>query len=158
MTAQARIQNEMKKMKENHSDELFAYPLENDFFNWHFTIKGAKNSEFEGGLYHGNLRLDNNYPSIKPEIQFYAPNGRFAVNTTLCILLNAVQDSKHWESNYTLINMLEALIYYMTIQESHSGGIADSIEKRKEYAKNSLEFKCEKCGLISEHIKGNNNK
>ena len=155
MTAQARIQNEMKIMKEKHSDEFFAYPLENDFFNWHFTIKGAKDTEFEGGLYHGNLHLESNYPSIKPEIQFFTPNGRFSINTNLCIHLNAVQDSKHWQSDWTLINMLEALIYYMTIQESHSGGIAESKEKRKEYAEISHEFKCDKCGLISEHIKGN---
>ena len=155
MTAQARIQNEMKMMMEKHTEEFFAYPLENDFFNWHFTIKGAKGSEFEGGFYHGNLHLENDYPSIKPEIKFFTPNGRFAVDTTLCILLNAVQNSKHWQSDWTLINMLEALIYYMTLQESHTGCIAESKEKRKEYAKNSLEFKCDKCGLISEHIKGN---
>ena len=97
-----------------------------------FYNKRRKKTKFEGGLYHGNLHLDNNYPSIKPEIQFFTPNGRFAVNTSLCILLNTVQDSKHWESGYTLINMLEALIYYMTIQESHSGGIADSKVKKKE--------------------------
>ena len=155
MTAQARIQNEMKIMKEQHTDEFFAYPLENDCFNWHFTIKGAKGSEFEGGLYHGNLHLENDYPSIKPEIQFYTPNGRFAINTSLCILLNAVKNSKHWQSDWTLINMLEALIYYMTLQESHTGSIAESKEKRIEYAKNSLEYKCNICGLISEHIKGN---
>ena len=62
--SQARIKNEIKLMMENHPDDLFAYPLDNDYFNWHFTIKGAKNTEFEGGFYHGNLHLENDYPSI----------------------------------------------------------------------------------------------
>ena len=52
-----------------------------------------------------------------------------------CILLNTVQNSKHWQSVWSLINMLEALIYYKTLQESHTGGIVESKKKRKEYAK-----------------------
>ena len=46
----------------------------------------------------------------------------------------------------------------MPIQESHTGSINESREKRLEYAKDSVQFKCDKCGLISEHIKGNINK
>ena len=155
MASQVRLKNEMKNMMEKHSDEFFAYPLDDDYFNWHFTIKGPKCSEFEGGLYHGNIHLENSYPETKPLIQFFTPNGRFATNTQLCIYLNS-QNSNLWNTQWTLINMLEALINYMPIQESHTGSIAESTEKRKEYAKTSIEFKCDKCGLIAEHIKGNN--
>ena len=46
MESQVRIRNEMKNMVENHSEDLFAYPLENNPLNWHFSIKGPKNTEF----------------------------------------------------------------------------------------------------------------
>ena len=153
MTTQSRIKNEMKNMIENHSDEFFAYPSENDFLNWHFTIKGPKNTEFEGGIYHGILNLNNNYPSNQPTIQFFTPNGRFAVNNTALCLYTLSNNG--WQTSWTLINLLEALINYMPIQESHTGGISESKEKRLEYAKNSSQFKCDKCGLVTEHIKGN---
>ena len=149
--SQARIKNEIKLMMENHPDDLFAYPLDNDYFNWHFTIKGAKNTEFEGGFYHGNLHLENNYPESQPNIQFFNPNGRFQPNTTLCL---NILNNKSWKQEWTLINMLEALINYMPIQENHTGSISESIDKRKEYASNSSQFKCDKCGMIIDHIKG----
>jgi len=155
MATQVRLKNEMKMMTDNHTDEFFAYPLENDNFNWHFTIKGEKNSEFEGGIYHGNMNIPNNYPENKPVIQFFTPNGRFALNTSLCLYID---QNCNWKTEWTLINMLEALIKYMPIQESHTGSINESREKRLEYAKDSVQFKCDKCGLISEHIKGNINK
>ena len=154
MTSQARIKNEMKNMVENHSEDFFAYPLENDLLNWHFSIKGPKNTEFEGGLYHGILNLQNNYPENQPVIQFVTPNGRFQVNTALCLY---ALSGKKWQTGWTLINLLEALINYMPIQESHTGSISESKEKRVEYAKNSSQFKCDKCGLIIDHIKGNVN-
>jgi hypothetical protein len=37
------------------SDQYFAAPLENDMFEWHFTIRGAESTEFEGGIYHGRI-------------------------------------------------------------------------------------------------------
>ena len=152
MESQVRIRNEMKNMVENHSEDLFAYPLENNPLNWHFSIKGPKNTEFEGGFYHGILDLQNNYPENQPVIQFVTPNGRFQVNTALCLY---TLNNKKWQTEWTLINLLEALINYMPIQESHTGSISESKEKRVEYAKNSSQFKCEQCGLIIDHIKGN---
>ena len=152
MESQVRIRNEMKNMVENHSEDLFAYPLENNPLNWHFSIKGPKNTEFEGGFYHGILDLQNNYPENQPVIQFVTPNGRFQVNTALCLY---TLNNKKWQTEWTLINLLEALINYMPIQESHTGSISESKEKRVEYAKNSSQFKCKQCGLIIDHIKGN---
>ena len=64
-------------------------------------------------------------------------------------------NNKKWQTEWTLINLLEALINYMPIQESHTCSISESKEKRVEYAKNSSQFKCEPCGLIIDHIKGN---
>jgi ubiquitin-conjugating enzyme E2 J1 len=39
-------------------------------FTWHFTIRGPDDSEFEGGLYHGVIKLPTAYPLKPPSIMF----------------------------------------------------------------------------------------
>ena len=43
-----RIMAEIKDMQKNPPDGITAAPLEQDLFEWHFTIKGADKTEFEG--------------------------------------------------------------------------------------------------------------
>lgn len=37
-------------------------------FEWHFTIRGPPNTEFEGGIYHGRIILPSDYPLKPPSI------------------------------------------------------------------------------------------
>uniref|UniRef100_A0A1I8F893 UBIQUITIN_CONJUGAT_2 domain-containing protein n=1 Tax=Macrostomum lignano TaxID=282301 RepID=A0A1I8F893_9PLAT len=37
----------------------YAQPLEDNLFEWHFTIRGPVDSDFEGGVYHGPYRAIN---------------------------------------------------------------------------------------------------
>lgn len=37
-------------------------------FEWHFTIRGPADSEFEGGIYHGRIVLPPEYPMKPPSI------------------------------------------------------------------------------------------
>lgn len=62
-----------------------AHPLPNNLLEWHFVLEGAKCTDFEGGLYHGKLVFPPNYPFKPPSISIFTPNGRFAVNTKLCL-------------------------------------------------------------------------
>lgn len=62
-----------------------AHPLPNNLLEWHFVLEGAKGTDFEGGLYHGKLVFPPNYPFKPPSISIFTPNGRFAVNTKLCL-------------------------------------------------------------------------
>ena len=43
-----RIMQELKDMKKNPSSNIIAAPLDDNLFEWHFTIKGAEKTEFEG--------------------------------------------------------------------------------------------------------------
>ena len=45
-----RIMAEIKDMKKNPPDGITASPLETNLFEWHFTIKGADDTEFQGIL------------------------------------------------------------------------------------------------------------
>lgn len=41
------------------------YLLQEDIFEWQFAIRGPRDSEFEGGIYHGRIQLPADYP-LKP--------------------------------------------------------------------------------------------
>ena len=43
-----RILQECKDFNKNPSDCIVASPLDDNLFEWHFTIKGADKTEFEG--------------------------------------------------------------------------------------------------------------
>lgn len=50
------------------TEEYFACPLEDNLFEWHFTVRGPPNTEFEGGFYHGRILLPSQYPMQPPNI------------------------------------------------------------------------------------------
>jgi len=42
---------------------------------WHFTIRGSKNTEYAGGIYHGKLVLPLEYPFKPPSLYFLTVRG-----------------------------------------------------------------------------------
>mmetsp|Transcript_23050 Transcript_23050/g.30060 ORF Transcript_23050/g.30060 Transcript_23050/m.30060 type:complete len:131 (-) Transcript_23050:1424-1816(-) len=65
-----RIFADVRELKEDASSEYVAEPLEDNIFEWHFTIKGPKGTDFEGGIYHGRILLPTDYPFKPPNIVF----------------------------------------------------------------------------------------
>ncbi len=55
---------EMKEPTEDYS----AAPVNDNLFEWHFTIRGAADSDFQGGLYHGRIIFPSEYPMKPPNI------------------------------------------------------------------------------------------
>lgn len=62
---------EFKDLQKEPSDMFVAYPLEDNLFQWHFTIRGPDETEFENGLYHGRFVLPNDYPHKPPDVRVY---------------------------------------------------------------------------------------
>lgn len=62
-----RILKEAQELK-NPSELYSAQPLEDNIFEWHFTIRGPEDTEFEGGIYHGRISLPSEYPMKPPHI------------------------------------------------------------------------------------------
>lgn len=46
--------------------EFSATPLEDNLFEWHFTIRGPPDTEFEVGIYHGRIIFPPEYPMKPP--------------------------------------------------------------------------------------------
>ena len=80
-----RYENSSQNMINDPSDDFYANPIKDDMFCWHFTIRGPPDTEFEGGLYHGIIKLPMSYPNRPPSIMFLTPNGRFDVNMDVCL-------------------------------------------------------------------------
>jgi ubiquitin-conjugating enzyme E2 J1 len=107
-----RILADVKELQRHPSYRYFAAPLEDDMFEWHFTIRGPDDTPFQGGIYHGRILLPAEYPFKPPNIVFltvillallflfsslifsapYQKNGRFEVGTKICLSISAYHE------------------------------------------------------------------
>ena len=141
-------------MIKDPSDDFVANPIKDDMFCWHFTIRGPPETEFEGGLYHGVIKLPMNYPNKPPNIMFLTPNGRFDINMDVCLSMTQYH-KEEWQAAWTIRSMLEAIIAFFPVKEDHDaiGALELSEENRKYYAKQSVKYKCDICGPIVNLLK-----
>lgn len=141
-----RIQADIRELSRDPSDQYVAHPLEDDMFEWHFTIRGAEGTEFEGGVYHGRILLPPEYPFKPPNIVFLTPSGRFEVGTKICLSFSAYHPEL-WQPAWGVRLILEALISFLPTPGDGAIGALDWTKvERKRLAKKSLSFSCPKCG------------
>lgn len=134
------------------SDQYHAAPLENDMFEWHFTIRGAPGTDFQGGIYHGRILLPPEYPFKPPNIVFLTPSGRFETNTKVCLSFSAFHPEL-WQPAWGIRLILEALISFLPTPADGAIGALDwSSEERKRLAIKSKSFACPVCGKIERLI------
>ena len=50
--------------------DYFAQPLSDNLFEWHFTVRGPADTDYDGGVYHGRIVLPPDYPMKPPNIIF----------------------------------------------------------------------------------------
>ena len=147
-----RIFREIAEMQSETDTTVHAAPLEDNVFEWHFTVKGPEDSEFEGGIYHGRLTLPPEYPLKPPSIMLLTPNGRFEVNTKICLNASGYHPEE-WKPSWSIKTLLVALRSFMTTSGKGAIGAVDaSPEDRKILAKRSLDWKCQRCGSCNSHV------
>lgn len=49
--------------------------LQDNLFEWHFSVRGPPDSEFDGGVYHGRIVLPPEYPMKPPSIILLTVSG-----------------------------------------------------------------------------------
>lgn len=54
-----RLLQEAKELRALQDEGLHAEPLQDNLHEFHFTIRGPSDSEFEGGLYHGRILVSH---------------------------------------------------------------------------------------------------
>ncbi|KAI9557668.1 ubiquitin protein ligase [Daphnia sinensis] len=142
-----RLMREAKELSQPTA-EYFAQPVEDNLFEWHFSVRGPADSDFEGGVYHGRISLPPEYPLKPPSIMLLTPNGRFEVNRKICLSISG-HHPESWLPSWSIRTALLAIIGFMP--SPGMGAIASldySQEERQKLAKKSLEFVCPECGKI----------
>ncbi|EGD83523.1 hypothetical protein PTSG_04132 [Salpingoeca rosetta] len=145
-----RILREVKELAKPTYDYV-AYPLEDNLFEWHFTIRGPEGTEFEGGIYHGVIRLPPEYPLKPPAILFLTPNGRFKVNDRVCLSISDYHPET-WQPAWTIRTVLVALIAFLpTPGRGAVGSIDCAPAERRKLARQSVKWTCSECGHTPSH-------
>lgn len=91
---------------------------------WYFTIRGPPDTDFEGGMYHGQILLPAQYPYKPPNIIWLTPNGRFEVGKRICLSISA-HHPEDWQPAWGVRTILEALISFMPAPANGAVGALD---------------------------------
>ncbi|KAG0288872.1 Ubiquitin-conjugating enzyme E2 J1 [Linnemannia gamsii] len=146
-SAVKRIMQEARELVREPSTDFAANPLETDIFEWHFTIRGPEETEFEGGLYHGRILLPNNYPFAPPSLMFLTPNGRFELHKKVCLSITGYHP-EYWQPAWGIRTVLVAVMGFLPTQSKGAiGGLDTSVEARKSLAIKSKSWMCQTCHL-----------
>ncbi|KAL4233274.1 Ubiquitin-conjugating enzyme E2 J1 [Mactra antiquata] len=147
-----RLMKEAQELSEP-TEQYECHPLEDNLFEWHFTIRGPVDTEFDGGLYHGRIILPPEYPMKPPSIIILTPNGRFEINKKICLSISG-HHPESWQPSWSLRTALLAIIGFMP---THGAGALGSLdytpEERKILAKRSQDFNCPSCGKLDNVLK-----
>ncbi|XP_031437304.1 ubiquitin-conjugating enzyme E2 J1 [Clupea harengus] len=128
------------------TEHYHAQPLEDNLFEWHFSVRGPPDSDFDGGVYHGRIVLPPEYPMKPPSIILLTANGRFEVGKKICLSISG-HHPETWQPSWSIRTALIAIIGFMpTKGEGAIGSLDYTPEERRALAKKSQDFCCEVCG------------
>jgi len=137
-----RIMGEMKELEKSPPEEFRAEPLEDNLFEWHFSVRGPRGTSFEGGTYHGKIVLPSEYPFKPPTITLLTPNGRFEVGKKICLSVSA-HHPEHWQPAWGVRTIITALIAFMPSKADGAlAGLDYTDEERKTLAVRSKSWRC----------------
>jgi len=157
MNGRRRLLCELKNLKKDPPSNFHAAPLntEDKLFEWHFSVLGPDDTDFEGGIYHGKLVLPSNYPMAPPKIILLTPSGRFKINTRICLSISDFHPET-WQPSWGIRTALTALIaFFPTASKGAVGSLEQNSENRKILAQRSEAWKCKCCGACLRDIKRN---
>jgi len=131
----------------NPTSEFSASPLEDNLFEWHFTVRGPEETDFQGGVYHGRILVPAEYPMKPPDIIVLTPNGRFEVGKKICLSISG-HHPETWQPSWSIRTALLAIIGFMpTPAQGTIGSLDYSPEERRALARRSVDWSCSLCGV-----------
>ncbi|OUM51899.1 hypothetical protein BVG19_g1038 [[Candida] boidinii] len=134
--SQKRLTKEYKSIESNPPPYIIAKPSESNILEWHYIITGPPETPYAGGQYHGILTFPSDYPFKPPSIRMVTPNGRFQVNTRLCLSMSDYHPDT-WNPSWSVSTILIGLLSFMTGEESTTGSISTSDVTKKQLAGSS---------------------
>jgi ubiquitin-conjugating enzyme E2 J1 len=129
------------------SPDFDAAPLEDNLFEWHFTIRGPPGTAFDGGRYHGRITLPPEYPFKPPSIALLNASGRFEVGKKICLSVSA-HHPEHWQPAWDVRTIITALIaFFPSKAEGALAGLDYPDGERRALAAASRGWRCARCDL-----------
>ncbi|CAL6077600.1 Ubiquitin-conjugating_enzyme E2 [Hexamita inflata] len=125
-------------------DAVAFFPDKMNPFNWHISFKGLEDSDFQGGIYHCQLKLTD-YPDKSPEIIILNESGAYHVNEPLCIHGLTDNYPEDWTSGTKISVIVNALKLYMNLEVCRDGlGFIQVLnqEEIKKHRDASKQYKC----------------
>ncbi|OXU28526.1 hypothetical protein TSAR_008971 [Trichomalopsis sarcophagae] len=138
-TATARLKQDYLRLKKDPVPYVQAEPVPSNILEWHYVIKGPENTPYEGGFYHGKLVFPGEFPFQPPSIYMTTPNGRFKVNTKLCLSISDFHPDT-WNPAWSVSTILIGLLSFMIESSSALGAINTPDFEKKFLAAQSLEY------------------
>jgi ubiquitin-conjugating enzyme E2 J1 len=141
-----RILQEARELELDPSDQYVAAPLEDNLFEWHFTVRGPDGTAFRGGRYHGRLLMPSEYPFKPPTIMMLTPNGRFETRKRICLSISDFHPEQ-WQPAWGVRTIMTALIaFFPTASDGAIGGLDYTADERVALSLRSLAWTCDSCG------------
>ncbi|KAF4520450.1 hypothetical protein B566_EDAN004022 [Ephemera danica] len=146
-----RLMREACELREA-TDQYWAHPLDDNLFEWHFTVRGPPGTDFEGGIYHGRIILPPEYPMKPPNIILLTPNGRFEINKKICLSISG-HHPETWQPSWSIRTALLAIVAFMpTPGDGTIGSLDYTPEERQALARRSCSWCCPECGDIKAQL------
>ena len=134
------------------TEHYYAAPLEDNLFEWHFTVRGQEGSSFEGGLYHGRIMFPPEYPLKPPSVMLLTPNGRFEINRKICLSMSEYHPET-WQPSWSIRTVLLAIVGFMPTPGKGAIGALDWTDaERKKLALQSVKWSCKGCGADNRDV------
>lgn len=137
-----RILQESRELASALDPALHAAPLDNDLFEWHFTLAGPPSTPYASGIYHGRIILPPSYPLRPPSFRFLTPSGRFEVNREICLSISGHHEET-WQPAWGIRTALCAIRAFMAGEaKGQVGGLDMNIKGRESLAVESRKWRC----------------
>ncbi|ONI06003.1 hypothetical protein PRUPE_5G033500 [Prunus persica] len=105
------IRTELEDMQSNPSADFMCLSLESNLRDLQFAIRGPNGTEFEGGIYHGQIKIPEEYPHKPPIITLLSENGRFKTQTEIDYFSNFFGGPRN-KLRHALLRLIELLPTY----------------------------------------------
>ncbi|XP_065837843.1 ubiquitin-conjugating enzyme E2 J1-like [Oscarella lobularis] len=143
-----RLMREAKELRDP-TYEYYAQPLEDNLFEWHFTVRGPPDSPYEGGIYHGRILFPPEYPMKPPSVILLTPNGRFELGKKICLSISA-HHPETWQPSWSIRTVLVAIRSFMPTKGGGAIGALDyTPQERQALAKRSVNWSCSMCEMVN---------
>ena len=112
--ATRRLLKDFKELQNNTipTVNVSCVPLEEDLFTWHGNLVAPKGTQYEGGIFHFELKFPETYPLDPPSLTFYSfidhPNV-FGSNVCLDMLQKVNKKGVGWTPAYSILSILVQL-------------------------------------------------